>query len=49
VVARRQVDGACTRENVYVFPTERPHELVIRIPLSVHDLDWTEAAVVGLP
>jgi hypothetical protein len=29
-----------TATSVYVFPTERPDELVVRIPLAVHDLSW---------
>jgi hypothetical protein len=29
-----------TDASVYVFPTERPDELVVRIPLAVHDLSW---------
>jgi hypothetical protein len=29
-----------TDTSVYVFPTERPDELVVRIPLAVHDLSW---------
>ena len=29
-----------TDTSVYVFPTERPDELVVRIPLAVHDLAW---------
>jgi hypothetical protein len=31
-----------TDDSVYVFPTERPEELVVRIPLGVVDLDWGE-------
>lgn len=31
-----------TRESVYVFPSERPGDLVVRIPLAVRDLDWSE-------
>ena len=38
-----------TGENVYVFPTEGAHEPLIRIPLVVHDLDWTDLAVASLP
>ena len=29
-----------TDTSVYVFPTERPEELVVQIPLAVHDLAW---------
>ena len=29
-------------ESVYLYPTEDPEQLVIRIPLPVHDLDWSE-------
>lgn len=29
-----------TDTSVYVFPTDRPDELVVRIPLAVHDLAW---------
>jgi hypothetical protein len=38
-----------TERSVYVFPTERPQELVIRIPLAVRDLDWSETAVAASP
>jgi hypothetical protein len=31
-----------TDESVYVYPTEAPERLVIRIPLPVRDLDWSE-------
>jgi hypothetical protein len=31
-----------TDESVYVFPTEDPERLVVRIPLAVRDLDWSE-------
>lgn len=31
-----------TDESVYVYPTEAPDRLVIRIPLPVRDLDWSE-------
>jgi hypothetical protein len=31
-----------TAHSVYVYPTERPEELVVRIPLPVRDLDWSE-------
>ena len=31
-----------TDESVYVFPTEAPERLVVRIPLPVRDLDWSE-------
>lgn len=31
-----------TDDSVYVFPTERQDELVVRIPLAVRDLDWSE-------
>jgi hypothetical protein len=36
-----------TSESVYVFPSERPREHVIRIPLVVRDLDWSETAVAA--
>lgn len=29
-------------ESVYVYPTEEPERLVVRIPLAVRDLDWSE-------
>jgi hypothetical protein len=29
-----------TDTGVYVFPTDRPDELVVQIPLAVHDLAW---------
>ncbi len=29
-------------ESVYVYPTEEPERLVVRIPLPVRDLDWSE-------
>lgn len=29
-----------TDTSVYVFPTERPDELIVQIPLTVHDLAW---------
>ena len=31
-----------TDESVYVYPTEEPDRLVVRIPLPVRDLDWSE-------
>jgi hypothetical protein len=31
-----------TDESVYVYPTEEPERLVVRIPLPVRDLDWGE-------
>lgn len=31
-----------TEESVYVYPTEEPERLVVRIPLPVRDLDWSE-------
>lgn len=31
-----------TDESVYVYPTEEPERLVVRIPLPVRDLDWSE-------
>ena len=31
-----------TDESVYVYPTEEPQRLVVRIPLPVRDLDWSE-------
>ncbi|HEU4450239.1 MAG TPA: hypothetical protein VFR63_09720 [Gaiellaceae bacterium] len=31
-----------TDESVYVYPTRRPGELVVRIPLAVRDLDWSD-------
>lgn len=31
-----------TDESVYVYPTEDPERLVVRIPLPVRDLDWSE-------
>jgi hypothetical protein len=38
-----------TREGLFVFPTERPREPVIRIPLDVRDLDWSEAGLASSP
>lgn len=39
-----------TEESVYVFQSERPEGPVVRIPLSVRDLDWTdEPQVAGAP
>jgi len=32
-----------TRASVYLFRTERPNGLVVRIPLAVQDLDWSDA------
>jgi hypothetical protein len=29
-----------TDASVYVYPTDRPDELVVRIPLMVRDLAW---------
>ena len=34
-----------TEHSVYVFSTERPQEVVIRIPLVVRDLDWSASAL----
>jgi hypothetical protein len=31
-----------TDESVYVYPTEEPERLVVRIPLLVRDMDWSE-------
>jgi hypothetical protein len=31
-----------TDESVYVYPTQEPERLVVRIPLPVRDLDWSE-------
>jgi hypothetical protein len=31
-----------TDESIYVYPTEEPDRLVVRIPLPVRDLDWSE-------
>jgi hypothetical protein len=31
-----------TDESIYVYPTEEPERLVVRIPLPVRDLDWSE-------
>lgn len=30
-------------ESVYVYPSEDPERLVVRIPLAVRDLDWSES------
>jgi hypothetical protein len=38
-----------TREGLFVFPTESPRELVIRIPLVVRDLDWSESGLSSSP
>jgi hypothetical protein len=38
-----------TREGLFVFPTESPRELVIRIPLVVRDLDWGETGRSSSP
>lgn len=32
-----------TEAGIYVFPSERRPQRVVRIPLAVQDLDWTEA------
>jgi hypothetical protein len=31
-----------TDESVYLYPTEDPEQLVVRIPLPVRDLDWSD-------
>ena len=31
-----------TARSVYVFPSDRPDELIVRIPLSVNDFAWSE-------
>ncbi|MGH3041685.1 MAG: hypothetical protein ACRDNG_08110 [Gaiellaceae bacterium] len=36
--------AVATRGSIYVFASARPQELVIRVPLTVRDLDWTGAA-----
>jgi hypothetical protein len=38
-----------TDEGVYLFPSDPPRRPVIRLPLVVRDLDWTEQAVVATP
>jgi hypothetical protein len=38
-----------TAESVYVFPSERPESRLVRIPLAVNDLDWSEAASARAP
>ena len=37
-----QWTALATDESVYVYPTEEPERLVVRIPLPVRDLDWSE-------
>jgi hypothetical protein len=36
-----------TETGVYVFPSGRAQERVVRIPLAVQDLDWTEEAAAA--
>jgi hypothetical protein len=38
-----------TAESVYVFRSDRPDERIVRIPLAVSDLDWSEDAASGSP
>jgi hypothetical protein len=39
-----------TEESVYVFPSARPEVPVVRVPLSVRDLDWSdEPQVASVP
>jgi hypothetical protein len=38
-----------TAESVYVFRSDRPEERIVRIPLAVRDLDWSEDAASGSP
>ena len=39
-----------TGESIYIFQSEQPEGPVVRIPLSVRDLDWTEEPqVAGVP
>jgi hypothetical protein len=38
-----------TPESVYVFPSQRPEGQIVRIPLAVNDLDWSEAASTRAP
>lgn len=37
-----QWTALATDESIYVYPTEEPERLVVRIPLPVRDLDWSE-------
>ena len=38
-----------TTESVYVFRSDRPNERIVRIPLAVRDLDWSDSAVARTP
>jgi hypothetical protein len=38
-----------TAESVYVFRSDRPEERIVRIPLAVRDLDWSENAASRSP
>jgi hypothetical protein len=38
-----------TTDGVYVFASEPPRQPVIRVPLVVRDLDWSEAGLTGSP
>jgi hypothetical protein len=38
-----------TADGVYVFPSERPRRPVIRVPLVVRDLDWSESGLTASP
>jgi hypothetical protein len=38
-----------TAESVYVFRSDRPDERIVRIPLAVQDLDWSEDAASSSP
>jgi hypothetical protein len=38
-----------TADGVYVFPSERPRWPVIRVPLVVRDLDWSESGLTTSP
>jgi hypothetical protein len=38
-----------TAESVYVFRSDRPDDRIVRIPLAVRDLDWSEDAASSSP
>ena len=38
-----------TTESVYVFRSDRPNERIVRIPLAVRDLDWSDSTLAPTP
>jgi hypothetical protein len=36
-----------TSRNVYIYESERPEGRVVRVPLEVHDLDWTDGPTLA--